>query len=495
MSSIRRTGFEKQATKLTNLADEVLSLLLPHANQKQLEKTTDLYNAAFDMDPHSSTTLLSRAKVHCALRRFDLAYVDTSEALCLDPSAGSTPLDELSRRLVPQQSSFKVAERLRNSSKKARAGGKYAQAVQLLSNGFKVHKRVDLLVERSYIHMKCRSYDLAYVDASEAYALPGKKYQGESMEKVAKLQRDALLQLGELKHFSDPSLILTSFASILMDKSDTSAQMVSRSAPTPPGSLSVFIVADAVKVAGAGCEASPKVRFENIPVLFKRVPVGSVKDVNMVEVQFDKGRLELLRQVGSTHFKSLEWLMLDAVDLRGISLDDFKLIFSGASGGGEEKQALFNTVKAIYFNKVQVPASISPDLVLQLKAIRDASTLIFHTALGRTSNPLRFATSGILACLRDRRNGECLKLQLPDYALEESISQFVGRIRKEFTVSKSRSQFRVVVVCTWSGSADGIQPLTKCINSMMETLVITRKVGPLLCDDSSFGCVTVRRWK
>jgi len=31
-----------------------------------------------------------------------------------------------------------------------------------------------------------------------------------------KLQRDALLQLGELKHFSDPSLILSSFASMLM---------------------------------------------------------------------------------------------------------------------------------------------------------------------------------------------------------------------------------------------------------------------------------------
>lgn len=208
-----------------------------------------------------------------------------------------------------------------------------------------------------------------------------------------------------------------------------SVSSVSRSAPIPPVPLSVFVVADAVKVAGAGREVFPKVRFENLPALFNQVPVGSVKDVNIVEVQLDTGRLELLHQVGS-HFKSLEWLMLDAVDFRGISLDDFKLLFSSASGGGGGKQALFNSIRAIYFNKVQLPASMSPDQILQLKAIRDASTLVFHSALGRTSNPLRFATSGILNCLRERRNGECLKLQLPDYALEESILQFVTKIRK-----------------------------------------------------------------
>jgi len=208
--------------------------------------------------------------------------------------------------------------------------------------------------------------------------------------------------------------------------------MVGRSTPIPlkeVGALSLFIVADAVKLAGAGrgCGVLPKVRFENLPLLFKQVPVGSIKDVNMVEVQIDRGRLELLRQVGSTHFKSLEWLMLDAVDFRGISVDDFNLIFSGA-GSGNERQALFNSVKVVYFNKVQVPASISPDQVL--RTLRDASTLIFHSALGRTSNPIRFATSGILSTLRERRNGECLKIQLPDHALEGSISQLIGQIKK-----------------------------------------------------------------
>jgi hypothetical protein len=240
----------------------------------------------------------------------------------------------------------------------------------------------------------------------------------------------------------------------LQDQGDVSSSpMVSRSTPIPlkeVGALSVFIVADAVKLAGAGrgCGVFPKVRFENLPLLFKQVPAGSVKDVNMVEMQFDRGRLEQLRQVGSMHFKSLEWLMLDAVDFRGIPVDDFKLIFSGASGGGEEKQALFNTVKVIYFNKVQVPASISPDQVLQLKTIRDASTLIFHSAFGRTSNPLRFATSGILACLRERRNGVCLKLQLPDCALEESISQFIGHIKKVGGVG-GLSGHSFDLYCTW----------------------------------------------
>lgn len=57
---------------------------------------------------------------------------------------------------------------------------------------------------------------MAYIDAAEAMASLSKKCHGESVEKVAKLQRDALAQLGGLKHFSDPSLMLSSFASILM---------------------------------------------------------------------------------------------------------------------------------------------------------------------------------------------------------------------------------------------------------------------------------------
>jgi hypothetical protein len=67
-----------------------------------------------------------------------------------------TTLDELSRRLIPQQAVSKVVERIRDSAKKARACGKYAQAIQLLSNGLRIHKRVELHAERAYVHMKCR---------------------------------------------------------------------------------------------------------------------------------------------------------------------------------------------------------------------------------------------------------------------------------------------------------------------------------------------------
>ena len=83
--------------------------------------------------------------------------MDTSEALCLDSSTDSTPLlNDLSRRLVPQQVSAKLVERIRDLVKTAVEGCRYAQAIQLLSKGLKIHKRVDLLVDRAHIQLKCR---------------------------------------------------------------------------------------------------------------------------------------------------------------------------------------------------------------------------------------------------------------------------------------------------------------------------------------------------
>jgi hypothetical protein len=250
---------------------------------------------------------------------------------------------------------------------------------------------------------------------------------------------------------------------------------------------------------------SPRcVRLPDLPGLLSNCANGSLREVVIMDVQVDSKLLSIFHLVNLHCSDSLQWLMLDAVDFRRLSADDFKPLFNG---GPQQRGAIFSA-KTVYLYDVQMPGSFRADQLLQLNMIRDAGNLVIESKSKHTASFLLWPAA-IATCLADKRP-ESFKLRLSRNLVAGPVAGLIDCIKKvgwlvdspsgfcglptlfqNFHEAKRRVNFQLTLLCTEEDVPD-----STASNSLQETLAITTKAAGQFVYDSTGGRrVIIHRYK